>query len=235
MRSRTVTHGHTAHALSHQRHASMASDQIPIHMDGQREEIALIYLDKHGHGAEGRRSGLAYLHRVRQFPSLDFSQDEAFYLKHVVPQATRGLAEQLEGRTFDVVFSPPSSRDDARPYREAIKQRLAPAQDWTDRFRRVADMRAGLSQSCDAVRDATEFTPDPRIGDVRSVLMVDESVATGVTACAMLTLLRQNGLSLEAEFVVAAPLWIVPKPPGEATTKDSGGPLRKRDSGSGTA
>jgi hypothetical protein len=204
----------------------MSSIQVPIHINGHRREITLIYLDQHGYGVTGRASGLAYLHRVRQFPTRDFRDTEDFYLQRVLPEATRRLADELGGRTFDVVFSPPSSRQDATPYLAAIKQRLDAARDWTERFRRVGDGRAGVLRSCDAVRAATVFTPDESIAEVHSVLMVDESYSDGATACAMLTLLRQNGLSQDAEFVVAAPLWVVPRPPRDSALKDSVGSLQ---------
>ncbi len=190
---------------------SMSNETLSITVGGVQRSFELIYISTHGHGVAGT-SELAHFHRVRQFPSMDWSERTKDYETRVLPLAVSLFVDALAGRTFDVVVRPPSARDDAVPYQRAVTEALRIQWDWSKNLTRNFDVRAGHTRSCDALYSALAFVAPPEISEVKSVLMVDESFTYGTTACAVWQRLLEAGLSSACEFTVAAPLRIIPDP-----------------------
>jgi hypothetical protein len=189
----------------------MAASTINLNLGSQTYAAEFIYVDEYGPGVSkpGTTTGLAYLHRVRQlgpdYPGSELAKHH--YYSRVERVASEMLASYMNGRKFDAVLSPPSRRADAEPYRKAILAAVG-APDWTPAFSRASGASAGETPSCDEIFRALTFSPPSGIGAVRSVLMVDDVLASGTTACAVLRHLRAAGMSADAAFVVAAPLWV---------------------------
>src|ERR1700674_2058865 len=120
----------------------------------------LIYVDRYGHGVGGPTTGLAFLHRVRQLPdgAWDRREAEQFYLE-VVPEVQARLTSRLGDRAFDVVLRPPSKRDDALPYLEAIQLAIPSAEDWSSFFSHSAGASAGVNRSIETLARALSFEP----------------------------------------------------------------------------
>lgn len=78
--------------------------------------------------------------------------------------------------------------------------------DWTGRF--TSFVRAGKEKGCGVVYTATHFDVPPGIREIGSVLMVDDAVSGGNTACAVLRHLLAAGFSSKADFAVATPLLV---------------------------
>ena len=113
-----------------------------------------------------------------------------------------------EGRTFDAVVSPPSSRNDIDAYRNAILT-LAPARVLSG-FTRKGKVKAGDSGSSLAdMIDEFNYAPDGQEREILSLLIVDEIIAEGKTAAALLEHLKRHGLPNEAEVILA--VWTVVK------------------------
>ena len=184
---------------------------IRVRFDSEQRDIELLFVDRYVQNLTTRPTGLVYLHRVRQL-GLDndwVQANKKFYGSDVLPKASAELAELVRGRQFDAIFSPPSRRKDALPYRRAILDAIGPAVDWTPLFKRVSGTSAGIAQSCEEVFRSLSFEASrAKVASAGAVLMVDEQVASGSTACAALRVLLAAGLRRDAEFVVAAPLWI---------------------------
>ena len=120
------------------------------------------------------------------------------------------LAREIEkeGISFDALVSPPSSRDDIDVYRSAILDRV-PARVLSG-FTRRGKFKAGDREVTLADMIAEfDYAPNGDERDIRSLLIVDESVADGKTAAALLEHLRRNGLPDEALVVLA--VWTVVK------------------------
>src|SRR3954464_15152432 len=125
---------------------------LRVAFDSEEREIELLFVDRYVQGLSlDETTALVYLHRVRQLGASHswIRRNEQFYQRTILPKATAVLAELLKGRRFDAVFSPPSSREDALPYRGAVLDAIGPAADWTKFFKRVSGTRAGTIQSCD--------------------------------------------------------------------------------------
>lgn len=102
----------------------------------------------------------------------------------------------------DAILTPPSSRADAEPYRKAISMRLQ-AQDLTDRFDRKGIVRASQAVSVDDLIGEFIYEPGGDEGDIKTLLIIDESIASGRTVESLLTHLRFSGLSSDCRVTVA--------------------------------
>ena len=110
--------------------------------------------------------------------------------------------------TFDAVVSPPSSRRDIDAYRRAILTR-APVRVLSG-FTRKGKVKAGDRGSTLAdVIDEFVYVPNGQEREIFSLIIIDESVAEGKTAAALLEHLKRHGLPDEAEVVLA--VWTVVK------------------------
>lgn len=115
------------------------------------------------------------------------------------------LAAEVKARiSFDAVVSPPSSRTDADPYREAIL-RDAKCLDLSPRFSRIGKTRAATAKSLEEVFAEFQYKPAGDEGSIKSLLIVDDSVASGSTIAALLHHLRKAGLPSNSVITAAAP------------------------------
>jgi hypothetical protein len=163
------------------------------------EKVTLIYGAKH----PGR--GTTYLNAARMGPvdekssmAVEYHAMESFYGLQ--------LAAQVEGEVpdFDAVVSPPSSRPDANPYRNAVlRGRIA--HDLTPNFLRKGKVKVGQNDTTfEQAIDEMIYTGDGTESGVKSLLIVDESIASGKTVAAVLHHLRTAGLSKECKVTVVA-------------------------------
>jgi hypothetical protein len=122
----------------------------------------------------------------------------------------QSLATQIikAGVSFDALVSPPSSRDDIDVYRSAVLDRI-PARVLTG-FTRKGKVKAGASKTtwADMVEEF-DYAATGDECDIRSLMILDESVADGKTAAAVLEHLRRNGLRDEVPVLLA--VWTVVK------------------------
>jgi hypothetical protein len=169
------------------------------------EKVRLVY------GQQHPGKGTTYLNAVR-LGNIGDDHDLAWEYRAMLPTFTRDLAELVksEAADFDAVVSPPSSRADARPFREVIL-RNTDAVDLTTGFSRhgvkkMADPATNVQQAIDEFL----YTAQGCEAAITSLLIVDESIASGKTIAAVLHHLRQAGLSANCTVRVAA--WAKFKP-----------------------
>lgn len=122
-----------------------------------------------------------------------------------IPELQRKLVQEIEqaGIIFDAVVCPPSYGDDIEPYRQAVLERW-PVRDITGNFTRQGRNRAVRPDT--TVEDMIAefiYAPDGKEEEIRSLLVIDESVASGKTIAAVLHHLRKHGM-LEDAAVAAA-------------------------------
>jgi hypothetical protein len=126
--------------------------------------------------------------------------------KKKIPDLQAALIAEIEeaGIVFDAVVCPPSKGTDIEPYRQAILERW-PVHDFTPNFTRKGQKRAVRLDTTVADMIAEfAYTPDGKEGEVKSLLVIDESVASGKTLAAVLHHLRTNGLPADAHVASAA-------------------------------
>jgi hypothetical protein len=124
----------------------------------------------------------------------------------LVPKLQDALVQQIEasGLQFDAIVCPPSSGNDAQPYREAILSRW-PVNDFTDTFTRMGRIKAQNIETTvdDLVEREFVHTPKGHERSIKSILIVDEAIATGKSAAALIELLRRAGMPPDARVSIA--------------------------------
>ena len=163
------------------------------------ERVTLIY------GAKHPGKGTTYLNAVRMGPVDEESGVAREYhsMENIYGEMLAAAVAQ-KASDFDAVVSPPSSRQDADPYRRAVLRRNKLAADLTNNFSRKGEVRVGqdgitLEQAINEII----YVSDGNESRVRSLLIVDESVASGKTVAALLHHMRNAGLSSECRVTVA--------------------------------
>jgi uracil phosphoribosyltransferase len=157
-------------------------------------------------GVEHPNGGSRYLNGVRMgIVKEDSSLADAYHSQK------KRYAEQLATEVVsviaapDAVVKPPSRRDDADVYLDAIVQ-LTGARTLGG-FSRKGAFRAGDSSTTleDMIYEL-DYLPDGKEHEIKSIVIVDETVADGKTAAAMLHHLRKHGLSEAAQVTLAT--WV---------------------------
>jgi hypothetical protein len=153
------------------------------------ERVTLIY------GAKHPGKGTTYLNAARMGP-VDEKSNMAVEYHAMERLYSLELAAQVKGEVpdFDAVVSPPSSRPDANPYREAVLCARR-AQDLTSHFSRMGKVKVGHNDTTLAQAiDEMIYTRDGTESGIKSLLIVDESIASGKTVAAVLHHMRKAGL-----------------------------------------
>lgn len=146
---------------------------------------------------------LIYLHSVRTGRVTE--PVEKLY-KTMAPFHAGRLAQSVTP-SFDAIVSPPSERADAEVYRNALIGKPG-ALDLTDRFSRKGNVKASTASSIQEVVDEFDYAAQGDESEINSLLIVDESVASGKTVAAVLEHLRRAGLPGDCKIMVAAPAWL---------------------------
>lgn len=121
------------------------------------------------------------------------------------------LADAVPG-PIDAVISPPSEMAwQAEPYRAQIIAAHSIAIDLTTAIARTGNSRAGEGASLDDMLDGLRYQPTGGEKEFQRVAIVDDTFNSGTTAAAIVSLLRQHGLSDKCEVIFACPMWLVPK------------------------
>ena len=182
----------------------MAIQQLAIPTDESGFKVELAYLERWSPESPDD-TPLAFL--VRSDASRSGASPWAEAYRQNLPGYTRDFGEMLGDRSYELVVSPPSSRRDLDPYREAVVSRGIARTDLTDFVRRSRDASA-RSQSFDELVGALSLTGAPPVDSARSLLIVDDYFVTGRTAAALLSVLRSHGFPADGGVTVACPLWL---------------------------
>jgi hypothetical protein len=163
------------------------------------EKVTLIY------GAKHPGKGTTYLNFVRMGP-VDEQSNIALQYHAMEPHYARELAGQVEREVpdFDAVVSPPSSRPDANKYREAVL-RSRNVRDLTFHFSRKGKVKVGHKDTTlEQAIDEINYAPDRMESNIKSLLIIDESIASGKTVAAILHHMREAGLPKGCKVTVVA-------------------------------
>ncbi len=177
------------------------------------ENVQLFYLERQA----VPQGPLAYLHHIRNPRTksmLGLDGVEETYgrvYRASLSRFTQEYGHWSEERETGLIVSPPSSRQDAEPYRKAILSAHERVHDITQFFTKQPNVKAiqpttTLQELIAAIETVAEL--DLKI--FKEVVIVDELFSRGTTIAAMLHHLREAGLPKEAEVLVCAPLWLAP-------------------------
>ncbi|MFG1201770.1 phosphoribosyltransferase [Xanthobacter aminoxidans] len=173
--------------------------------------VQLVY------GAQHPGSGTVYLQSVRM-RKVDEQSGVALCYRSLLSNNAGRLAALVRDQVpeIDAVVSPPSSRQDAVPYREAILRDRPGTPDLSGDFTRAGKTKAGDSKTTvkDMV-DEFQYRSVKDLSGVKSLLIVDESISTGKTVAAVLQHLYANGLPEDCRITVA--VWAKLSPRTKAT------------------
>lgn len=155
-------------------------------------------------------SDIGYLQRVRSManlpPALLQGMEQRYRAGLAVWPAQ--LAAHIDAPVAAIV-SPRSSRPELiEPYLQAMRDKFPVAVDLTGSFERTGEQRAGEGATVAELIAATSYRP---AGDERSldaIVIVDDVVAEGKSAAAVIALLRTAGVPETAKIRIAAPLWL---------------------------
>lgn len=99
-------------------------------------------------------------------------------------------------------MSPPSSRDDAQPYLEAILERMKTAP-LKGTFSRKGKKKATDAGTVEEMVEEFDYKAGGDETDLKSVIIVDETLATGKTIAATLKHLRNAGMPQGCRIAIA--------------------------------
>jgi predicted amidophosphoribosyltransferase len=157
-------------------------------------------------GATHPGRGTAFLNAVRMGPAAEIAAQELAAVYRAMEKTfARELAIEVErgAPNFDAIVSPPSSRCDALAFKDAI-MRGKQAYDFTANFNRHGKFKIGDDETTrQQAFDELIYTPSGNEGAINSLLIVDESTATGKTVEAVLQHLRDAGLPDDCKVTVA--------------------------------
>lgn len=151
---------------------------------------------------------MIHLHAVRSPRAPAAPSTETSY-KAMAPFYSTRLANELRtvvGK-IDAVVSPPSSRNDAEIYRNRILETL-PAVDLTPRFSRKGLLKSATASSWTEIFSELSYAATGDEANFNSVVVVDELVAGGKTAAAVIQHLHDAGLPKSCIITIAAPAWL---------------------------
>lgn len=161
------------------------------------ETIDLVY------GAEYPNKGTVYLQGIRSglvsedsLPSCEYHGMKTTYAQCLAKDVSVEIA------TASAVVSLPSSRNDVDPYREEILQKCS-ANLLEGSFSRKGERKAANGGTVEDMINEFDYRPAGNEADIETIIIVDESIATGKSVAAALFHLREAGLPQDCKVVVA--------------------------------
>lgn len=159
------------------------------------EVVTLIY------GAKWPDLETQYFQGIRS-ESLDESHSAALYYHRMKKIWAYRLGSELYNhiKTEDVLISPPSSSNDTDVYRDAIRAKISSASD-AGTFTRHGNTKASAASTIEEMIGEFACSPAGNEDDFRSIVILDESVASGKTISATLFHLRKAGLPKDCRII----------------------------------
>jgi hypothetical protein len=125
----------------------------------------------------------------------------------ILPELIEATVTNMAGLEFDTIALVPSSRSDAVPFMRAVAERWPQARNITDNFRKGAT-KAADGGDLEVLKSSISYDADGKEHAIRSLLIVDESVASGKTSAAMIEHLKAAGMGEDVDVSLSACCWM---------------------------
>jgi hypothetical protein len=164
-------------------------------------EIPLVY------HSEGFHQFLNYLNLVRQGQPVPAVVGQPY--QNMVSTFAWQLASQVVAAVPNrcSLITPPSSRNDSQPYVDAILLDR-PLLNLSAQMSRKYGVRAATATSLQQLIDEFEYRPSGKEPSIKSLLIVDETIASGRTVHAVLHHLLREGLPIDCEVTAVTALLV---------------------------
>jgi len=149
---------------------------------------------------QGIRNGV-----LRALPSA-MALREASYFR-AIPRVIEDLLTAFSDRGVQnaALVVPPSSRNDTRPYADALLKSGIASIDISACVKRIdSSFRAGQSLSFEEVRSSIEVIHSPKASPFDSLIVVDDILSSGRSVAAVVLALRESGFILNSTPVFVA-------------------------------
>lgn len=212
-----------------QRNVVWRRTSIPVDEPIVNVEICAAYADLSSHSITS--TPVYYLQGVRNgvLAAMGEECSKARQTQYLTArtQIIDSLVDILRSRNVKSAtgLTPPSSRSDATPYFEAMIENGIIGNDVSYYVSRInSDFRAGSSKSLQEVRDSLEFSNVDVWNPISELLIVDDIIAGGRTAAAIILGFLEHGyLAENARVILVTPLLVRPSAP-ERVNPDGSGP-----------
>lgn len=164
--------------------------------------IRLVYVVEHGGIVSSYYNGIR-----RAWIKEDSETALQYHSK--LPELIEAMMAALDGLEFDTIAMAPSSRSDAVPFAKAVTERWPDARDITAHFSKRSK-KAADDGDLKSMMSSIGYTADDKEELIRSLLIVDESIATGKTAAAMIERLKVAGMGENIDVTLVACCWMKP-------------------------
>jgi len=158
----------------------------------------------------GAHPHLIYLHSVRRGKA---TEDQRQQYENMRQTYANQLAATVAAAVpdADALITPPSSRDDVKPYRDAILKRLPKLIDLSEGVSREGKVKAAQNDTTlEQLINDFAYKPTGREKQIKSLVIVDETIGTGKTVATTLHHLRAAGLPIaeNCKVTIAIALWV---------------------------
>lgn len=150
---------------------------------------------------QGMRNGV-----LQALPSPVLARRQASYL-NAVPRIIDDLLTAFSDRGVQraALIVPPSSRNDARPYADALLNAGIATVDLSGCVKRIdPSFRAGQSISFEEVRSSIEVVQPPSVSSFDCLIVVDDVLSSGRSVAAVVLALHDSGFILNSTPVFVA-------------------------------
>jgi hypothetical protein len=165
-----------------------------------RERTTQNVTDCPAYYLQGMRNGV-----LRAVPSA-LALREASYLK-AVPRVIEDLLAAFSDRgvPHTALVVPPSSRNDARPYADALLNAGIATVDLSGCVKRIdSSFRASQSVSFEEVRSSIEIVKRPEASPFGSLIVVDDVLSSGRSVAAVVLSLQESSFVLKSSQIFVA-------------------------------
>jgi len=166
---------------------------------------------------QGIRNGV-----LKNYPTALRKYDTSY--RNAIPKIISDFLTAFKDRCVQhaALIVPPSSRDDARPYAEALLKAGIAIIDLSDCVQRInSSFRAGEAVSFEDVCSSIKVIQEPPTEPFGSLVVVDDVLSSGRSVAAVVLALRNSGFILQStEIFVAAVLSVERKVQVEPAGKE---------------
>lgn len=180
--------------------------EVTVPRSDPRYRVTLAFVEGYTKPHAGE-SSLVYLNRVRLFPAIVRGSELEQRYNADLPQHRRAFRALLATIDATMIVGTPSSRPFVLDYLAEAQALFPEAVDLTSLFTKAQSQSGGRAESLASFLPAIAFDA-AGLGDVcdGNILIIDDVIANGTTAAAVIARLDKAGLVADRRIVIAAPL-----------------------------